>query len=93
MFLGLFCQALSCLSLREFRSSYNWSFHLVPSSHLEFLPGHVSFQEAKIFADLMRKAGQTAFFLFLQVRQAVPERQNDLPDVPKPVRGQSSDPD
>lgn len=57
MFLGLFCQGLSYLSLRKFRSSYSRSSHLVPSSHLEFLPGHVSLQEAKIFADLMRKAG------------------------------------
>lgn len=70
MFLGLFCQALSYLSLREFRSSYSWSSHLVPSSHLEFLPGHVSFQEAEIFADLMRKAWQAAFSFVKMPREA-----------------------
>lgn len=42
MFLGLICQALPCLSLSEFGFSYNQSPHLVPSSHLEFLPGHES---------------------------------------------------
>lgn len=68
MFLGLFCQALLCLSLSEFGSNYNQSPHLVPSSHLEFPPGHESFQEAKTFADLVRKAGRVMLFLFFQVR-------------------------
>lgn len=68
MFLGLFCQALLCLSLSECGSNYNQSPHLVPSSHLEFLPGHESFQEAKIFVDLVRKARRVTLFLLFQVR-------------------------
>lgn len=41
-FLGVICQALPCLSLSEFGFDYNQSPQLVPSSHLEVLPGHES---------------------------------------------------
>lgn len=68
MFLGLFCQALLCLSSSECGSSYNQSPHSVPSSHSEFLPGQESFQEAKILAALVRQAERITSFLFFQVR-------------------------